>query len=239
MGTTLKFILGGLLIVLIVVAIYIMSHDGNLATIVGPTGDKFRVLVDYDDHLDAARLLDSVNNDFINFLRYLRGKYLVFKNTKTGSFVAYNDIMDCDQDNLSPVHQRHLVDIVKRLVTNYNPEELIENRPGRGETSYTLDKGRRMYMCLRSTDGTLHDKNTIMFVLLHEAAHIGNAGWGHGAHDFWPIFKWLLKEATKFGIIRDIDYSRHPVEFCGLRINYTPARDNTLPDIEKMTDHRL
>lgn len=231
-----KLVLSGILVVLIVVALFIMSRDGKLGTVIGSTGDKFRVLMDYDDHMDAAQLLDSVNNDFINFLRYLRGKYLVYRNVKTGGTVAYNHVMDADQGNLVPMSPPHLVDIVTRLVTNYNPEELIENRPGSGDTSYTLDKGRRMYMCIRSVkeNGKLHDKNTVMFVLLHEAAHIGNAGWGHSAHDFWPIFKFLLYEAGKFGIIKNIDYSKQPVEFCSLQVNYSPNFDSTLPDIWKL-----
>lgn len=228
-------VLGGLLIVLILVSVYIMSRDGKLGTVIGSTGDKFRVLMDYDDHMDAAQLLDSVNNDFINFLRYLRGRYLVYRNTKTGETVNYNNVLDADQGCLVPLSPPHLVDIVSRLVTNYNPEELIENRPGSGDTSYTLDKGRRMYMCLRdSKTHQLHDKNIVMFVLLHEASHIGNAGWGHSAHDFWPIFKWILKEAVRFGIIKNIDYSKHPVDFCGLKVNYSPSFDNTLPDIGNM-----
>lgn len=235
----LKIVLSGILVVLIVVSIYIMSQSGNLGTVVGSTGDKFRVLLDYDDHMDAAQLLDTVNNDFINFLRYLRGKYLNYRNTKTGGIVAYNNILDADAGCLVPLSPPHLVDIVSRLVTSYNPEELIENRPGSGDTSYTLDKGRRMYMCLRDAKThRLHDPNTVKFVLLHEAAHIGNAGWGHGAHDFWPIFKFLLYEGTKFGIIKNIDYSKHPVEFCGLNVNYSPAYDSTLPDIWKLQTNR-
>lgn len=212
-----------------------MSGDGKLGLVVGPTGDRFQVLTDFHDHMDAAGLLDKVNNDFINFLRYLRGKYLVYKNVKTGGTVAYNHILDADAGCLVPVSPPHLVDIVQRLVSNYNPEELIENRPGFGDTSYTLDKGRKLFMCLRSKSAPhqLHDKNTVMFVLLHEAAHIGNAGWGHGSHDFWPIFKFLLYEAGRFGIIKNIDYSKNPVEFCGLVIGYHPGQDKTLPDIWK------
>lgn len=233
--TNVKIFLASILVVGILLCVYIMSGDDKLGLVVGPTGDRFQVLTDFDDHMEAATLLDKVNNDFINFLRYLRGKYLVYRNVKTGGTVAYSNILDSDAGCLVPISPPHLVDIVQRLVTNYNPEELIENRPGFGDTSYTLDKGRKLFMCLRSKQAPhrLHDKNTVMFVLLHEAAHIGNAGWGHGSHDFWPIFKFLLYEGIKFGIIKDVDYSKHPVDFCGLRIMYTPYRDLTLPDIWK------
>jgi len=233
MGTELKIILSGILVVLVVTTIVVMSREENLTPFPGASGTQFRVVKDFPDHEEAAKLMDSINSDLINYLRYLREKYLVYTNTETGETVAYNNIVDSDQGCLKPIQSPVLVDIVTRLVTNYNPEELIENRPGKKDTSYTIDKGRRIHMCLRSIKPPhpLHDKNVSMFVILHEMAHVGNPGWGHGAHDFWPIFKFLLYEAVLFGIWKPVDYAKHPVEFCSLRVTYTPLYDENLPNL--------
>ena len=43
-------------------------------------------------------------------------------------------------------------------------------------TSYTVNKGEHVHMCIRQTDNTLVDRNTIFYVGLHEMAHIMTVG---------------------------------------------------------------
>jgi len=77
-------------------------------------------------------------------------------------------------------------------------------------------------LCLRRKDnGELHDENTIMYVILHELAHMVNTEWGH-EKDFWDKFQFLLNEAVSIGIYTPIDYSKKPVKYCGLDIKYSP-----------------
>lgn len=217
---------------IICILLFFMLSDRKLTFVQGPDGMKFRVLKDYPDHKNAAALLDEVNTDLLILLRYLRNKYLVYRNEKTGAVVNYCDINDNNKDTLIPMWRPEVEDLVKRLITNYNFEELIENRPGGKDTSYTLDKGRKIYMCLRDPkSGILHDKNTVLFVILHECSHVANASWGHSQHDFWVIFKFLLHEATKLGVYRPIDYGTHNVMFCGLNITYNPLYDEGLPSL--------
>lgn len=222
----------GLIVILCIVAIYIMYGDNTREVAVTPH-DKFQVIGDYPDHTDAARLMSDVNNDVINFLRYLKQKYLVVRRRSDGTIIRIGDLMDGDSPaEYEQVYPERIVNIVKRMVKKYNPQTVVENRPGSSkETSYTVDKGRRMHICLRDkTTHRLHSRNTVLFVTLHELSHIGNEGWGHGVHDFWPTFKFLLAEADTFGILPAVDYSKHPEMYCGLDIRYSPLFDPGLPD---------
>lgn len=194
--------------------------------------DKYQVLADYDDHQAAAMLLSDANNDLINFLRYLKNKYLVYRRKADGAIIKMSDVMDGDDlTQYELVQPANLVQIVRRICTKYNPEVLIENRPSNGkDTSYTIDKGRKMYVCLRDAKThKLHDKSLLLFVMLHELSHIGNSSWGHRVTDFWPTFKFILHEATIFGIVSSVDYSKQPVDYCGMRVSYSPLYDPTLP----------
>ena len=54
-------------------------------------------------------------------------------------------------------------------------------------------------MCLKDSDGNYYDDNSLMFVLLHEIAHVICKSIGH-TDEFHKIFEDLLKEAEKVGI---------------------------------------
>jgi hypothetical protein len=222
-----------IILTILIIAYMALKSQDNTQEMKGLYADSYEVLADYPDSEEAVKLLSSVNNDLINFLRYLKYKYLVYKRKSDGAIVRWCDMTDYDDINdYEPVYSNRLTQIVRRITTRYNPEVITENRPGKGEseTSYTVDKGRKMYVCLRDAKtNRLHDKSVILFVMLHELSHIGNAAWGHRTSDFWPTFKFILYEATKFGIVPNIDYSKHPVAYCGSQLSYSPLYDNTLP----------
>lgn len=117
---------------------------------------------------------------------------------------------------------------IAQLLKNYDPGNITEISPlnKSGNTSYTLNKSK-LVLCLRSktpdASGVypVHDINTIMFVVLHELAHMMNNNWGHGP-DFWNLFRFLIKKASEIGIYTPVDYSRYPVEYCGMRITSSP-----------------
>jgi hypothetical protein len=124
---------------------------------------------------------------------------------------------------------------VKMMVKNFrsDPERFIEATPDSDHTSSTVNKGESINMCLRQREGpneSLVDENVMMFVALHEFAHICTESVGHDA-DFWNNFGWLLKEAEALNLYRYTDFSAHPVSYCGVYITdsprYDPAKDGT------------
>ena len=141
-----------------------------------------------DDAHDAANMIASVTNDMTRLVKHMAAKY------------------PDDPD-------------VRRLVDNFDPRAVSEGSASTGYTSYTVDKGAKMVMCVRQDDaaGTLVDKNVVMYVAIHELAHIMTSEIGH-TDMFWENNKRLLKEAMQQGIYTKTDFSKAPAPYCGIDI---------------------
>jgi len=116
---------------------------------------------------------------------------------------------------------------VKRLVEGFNPKKITETLPTSEFTAYSENKGEKIAFCLdkkRSGKGGLIDRNTLMFVAIHELAHVATLSIGH-TDEFWTNFKFLLQEAEQIGIYTPVDYSRKPKEYCGMDITDNPYYD--------------
>lgn len=115
-------------------------------------------------------------------------------------------------------------DRIVRLIDKFDPEMIIENEPNSKNTSYSINKGEKIVLCLRSRDGKhrIVKENIITFVALHELAHIMTLSVGH-TKEFWDNFEFLLREAIKYGYYVDVDFSATPYEYCGVKITDTPT----------------
>lgn len=111
----------------------------------------------------------------------------------------------------------------EQLFENYKKENFREISPLNltGATSFTEGKGHRVVMCLRNPKGKLHDINTIMFVSLHEIAHVMNNEWGHEI-EFWQLFRLVLENSVECGIYTPVDYTANPQNYCGIIIDQSP-----------------
>ena len=82
-------------------------------------------------------------------------------------------------------------DRIQRLKENFKPDNIREGIDDPKYTSYSINKGEQIVLCLR-TNNKLMDINTMMFVVLHELAHICTISIGH-TKEFWTNFKWDRK----------------------------------------------
>jgi len=97
--------------------------------------------------------------------------------------------------------------------------EITESEHDSIYTSYSVNKGEKLVFCLRSKEtNILHDINLLMYVALHEIAHIGCPEYGH-TELFKKIFAYFVKMGIKIGIYEKIDFEKYPVEYCGLRLS--------------------
>jgi len=110
-----------------------------------------------------------------------------------------------------------------RVIKNLNVDAISEGSENSSYTSYSVNKGEKVVFCLRSRDknNQLMDINTMMFVALHELAHISSKTVGHDTA-FWTNFKWLLENAIQIGIYEKQDFKKKPVEYCGIQITDSP-----------------
>jgi len=120
-------------------------------------------------------------------------------------------------------------DRVKRLIRKFNPDRISESLRGSKYTSYSINKGEKIVLCLRSKDMSqrLTDINTLMFVTLHELAHIMTISIGH-TKEFWSNFKFILKIAVQLGVYDNVDYSKSPQPYCGIEVNDSPLHNESI-----------
>lgn len=111
----------------------------------------------------------------------------------------------------------------KQLVANFHSDKISEGSENSKYTSYSINKGEKIVFCLRSRDKErkLSDLNTLIFVALHELAHIGTESIGH-TPEFWDNFRWILKEAIKIDIYKYQDFNNKPEGYCGIQITDNP-----------------
>jgi hypothetical protein len=108
----------------------------------------------------------------------------------------------------------------KRMKANFRPDNIKEGIDDPKYTSYSINKGEKIVLCLR-TNNKLMDLNTMMFVVLHELAHICTESIGH-TEEFWANFKWILEESINIGIYKKQNFKLNNVEYCGMTITDSP-----------------
>ncbi len=99
----------------------------------------------------------------------------------------------------------------------------IEESPFEGNiSSFTRNKGELMSLCVRSKpDSNFHDYQTLLFVVIHELAHVASLARGHGP-EFVNNFKWLLSQAAESGMYIPTDYRKNPISYCGIEVTNNP-----------------
>jgi predicted metal-dependent hydrolase len=108
---------------------------------------------------------------------------------------------------------------IKNLIDRTKEINIMETPSDEKHTSYTINKGEKIVLCLRSKFlNNIHDMNTIMYVVIHELAHVACPEYGHTPL-FKKIFIFLLKQSEKINIYKSIDYRINPQDYCGMTIN--------------------
>ena len=115
---------------------------------------------------------------------------------------------------------------LERLVKNFNPNKISETTPDAKYTSYSVNKGEKIVMCIRNKKTANQDiinLNTLMFVALHETAHLMTKSVGHHP-EFWDNFRILINIAVdpKVNVYKEVDFNIYPEPYCGMTINSVP-----------------
>lgn len=104
--------------------------------------------------------------------------------------------------------------ISKNIETRFDTSNISEGSPESSYTSYTVDKGEKMVFCIRDSDKRIHDMNLLMYVCIHELAHVGSVSKGHNK-EFKKHFEFLLSIANKLDIYRPIPFGEREISYCG------------------------
>jgi len=112
---------------------------------------------------------------------------------------------------------------VKIMVSRFNPNNFTENDLDTDTTSYSENKGEKIIVCIRDKAPPYRfiEENTVMFVLLHEMAHLMTTTVGH-TPEFWTNFKRILHDAVHCGVYTIVNYNKTPTAYCGMTITDSP-----------------
>jgi len=114
---------------------------------------------------------------------------------------------------------------VSRFLSRFQPDVFVENDMQSADTSYSENKGQKIVVCLRDKTKApqypLIDQNTVMFVVLHEMAHLMTETIGH-TQEFWSNFRRILEDAVQLGLYTPVNYASRPTPYCGMTITDSP-----------------
>ena len=188
-----------LLVILAVFYLYLEQKALQVIYIEAYNGKRYLVR-DSNDKEDAAKLLADIAANCQVLVDYVYENIDSFKERKED---------------------------IERLYKNFRPDAISESSPNNNYTSYSINKGEKIVFCLRKKKGShkneLMDLNTMMFVAIHELAHLITKSIGH-TPEFWANMKFLLQQAIKkdVNVYEKQDFSSNPEQYCGMTITDSP-----------------
>jgi len=188
-----ELLLNGFIFILIIIIFIKLFYidDNNLVIIKSKKDEDFHLVQDLPKKKIAADLMAEIKNRIEKLIKYLQ--------------ITYPDNTD-----------------IKRLTIKYEEDNIRETNINDNGTSYSIDKGEEIHLCLRDKKSLeLHKINILMFVTIHELAHIMSKSYGHN-EEFNKNFIFLLKNSIKIGIYKNVDYSKNQTKFCGMNVNSNP-----------------
>lgn len=107
---------------------------------------------------------------------------------------------------------------VELLRRRFDPRNVSEGSSKSGYTSYSVNKGEKIVVCIRQTDNKFVDLNDVLYVVIHELAHLATNEIGH-TPTFWKNFSFLLQNAIDCGLYEYRNYQKKPTPYCGINLS--------------------
>lgn len=183
------------IVLIIFLVVYLNSIPKRVKYVGSDIDNKLYLVRDLPDAKYASNLLARLRLNLINLSDYM------YNNKDKKDFEEYI---------------RYIEELDKKI----RHIDIIESNDEGMYTSYSVNKGEQIVFCLRERtfEKKLHDINVIMYVALHEIAHVACPEYGH-TELFRKIFAFFVKNAIVIGVYKRIDFDYNPVDYCGLTIS--------------------
>ena len=213
------FIIG---VILLLAYKYLETKTYDVIFVKSKTSGKEYLVRNLPDKQEAADLLGNMNLRFDKIIAFLKKEDLFrvwSKYVKKDETLIEDKLADAGKEEFKKFESD-----IHRLLKNYNSDALSENTPDSAYTSYSENKGQKVVFCMRSKPGdVLMDLNTMMFVGIHELAHLMSKSIGHN-QEFWDNFRILLRISIGISQYKCQNFYTESKDYCGTKITDTPLK---------------
>lgn len=182
------------IILIIITLLYIIYYNDDMTYIKSEIDGRYYLVQNNEKKIELSNFLAKLRNNILTLSNYL-----------------YENIEKYDEykEYISLLNKK-----AKYII-------LIENTPSSVYTSYSINKGEKIVFCLTSKKNNreIHDMNLVMYVVLHELAHVACPIYDNHGPLFRKIFYFLTEKAMEIKLYKKIDFSNKPEEYCGMIIN--------------------
>jgi hypothetical protein len=182
-----------IVIVLVTIIIYLIYSIKNTGLVHAEFDGQIYMVQEHKDKNKAVDLLIKLKDDLEK--------------------VAQKSLERAKKENNKP-----FIDYISIITKKLNTVFIREVEKDSPYTSYSVNKGEELVFCLRNKETfEFYDYNKILYVAIHEIAHIGCPEVGH-TELFFKLNKYLLETSQQIGLYSYNDYNTIPEEYCGIQI---------------------
>lgn len=198
-------------ILIVILYMYLENNSYDIKYVTSSVDGRDYLVRNMEDKNGAADLLASIRARLIKLINFIKN----MNDEEIERYISKGDKLSDAKENLN------------RLVDNFQPDNLSESTPNDQFTSFSVNKGEKIVLCLRNrgNDEKLVRENTMTFVALHELGHIMTKSIGH-TDEFWNNFRIILRIAIAKKLYQNQNFNQSPVNYCGNKITDTPLDQN-------------
>jgi len=157
------------------------NYNKNGLYIKSPLSENYFFVKKENDMINSAKILDILKQKMISFV------HLLYTDLKNGNKLLIQ-------------YEKNILKLKDRC----DQTEFSENVNNDKITSYNINKGEKIVLCLRSKiDNKIQDINLLTYVLIHEITHSATKTYGHD-QNFLQLFDLLLIKAEEYGFYKKI-----------------------------------
>ena len=211
-----------IIILIIIIYKYNEGKTFSVTYVKSSINNKQYLVRNLPDKQNAANTLAEINQRFDKLIAFLKEKDI---ETLYKMYVVKNSSLNMEKiSKQQKLEYNKFKDDINRLINNYNSNSLSENTPNSAYTAYSENKGQKIVFCIREKKTEkLIKLNTLMFVALHEFAHLMTKSIGH-TPEFWNNFKILLRISIRNGIYQCQNFEQKAEKYCGTKITDSPLK---------------
>jgi hypothetical protein len=181
------------IIFIIIIFVFLYLNKNNIIYIESNLGTKFIIYK------------DNNKNEKVNLIAQIVANMYILRDYLYDNIDKYPDFKE------------YIIQLKNNF--NKNRTSIYETDPNIDLTSYSVNKGEELSICLQDKNTKeLYDINLLMYVIVHEMSHFACPEIGHGDL-FQKIFNKFLLVAMEINLYNKIDFVINPVNYCGLILN--------------------